>query len=109
MKRGEIWAIAGGADYAGKPRPAIALQSDAFDATLSVTICPLTSSAVDAVYARLALAPSEKNGLNVTSYAMIDKITTISRSKVGQHIGSLDATELSALNQRVVLFLGLAE
>jgi len=28
MRRGEIWTVAGGKDYAGKPRPAVILQDD---------------------------------------------------------------------------------
>ncbi len=77
MKRGEVWTVAGGPDYAGKPRPAIILQSDKFDATLSITICPLTSTLVDAEPARFAIAPSKANGLLVMSHAMIDKISTV--------------------------------
>ena len=37
MKRGEIWTVSG-AGYAGKPRPAVIVQDDRFDATASVTI-----------------------------------------------------------------------
>jgi len=33
MRRGEIWTVSGGGDYAGKPRPAVILQDDNFDAT----------------------------------------------------------------------------
>ena len=33
MKRGEIWTVSGGSDYAGKPRPAVILQDKRFDAT----------------------------------------------------------------------------
>ena len=43
MKRGEIWTVAGAKDYAGKPRPAVILQDDRFDATGSVTVCLLTT------------------------------------------------------------------
>lgn len=63
MKRGEIWTIAGGPDYAGKPRPAVILQSDQFDATPSVTVCPLTAGHVETVYARFGIEPSEENHL----------------------------------------------
>ena len=42
MKRGEIWTVAGGSDYTGKPRPAVIVQDDRYDSTNSVTICPLT-------------------------------------------------------------------
>jgi len=31
MKRGEIWTVAGGKDYAGKPGPAVIVQDDSFD------------------------------------------------------------------------------
>jgi mRNA interferase MazF len=109
LKRGEIWTIAGGADYAGKPRPAIILQSDEFDATPSVTVCPLTGTLVANVYARFTVAPTVTNCFEIHSHVMIDKISTIPRIKVGRRIGQLDASDLSILNQRIVLFLGLAE
>lgn len=109
MKRGDIWTIAGGADYAGKPRPAIILQSDKFDATPSVTVCPLTGTAVNNVYARFSIAPSKSNGLEIHSDVMIDKILTLPKTKVGRRIGQLDLSDLLMLNQRVALFLGLAE
>ena len=32
MRRGEIWTVAGAAAYAGKPRPAVIIQDDRFDA-----------------------------------------------------------------------------
>jgi mRNA interferase MazF len=38
VKRGEIWTISGGSDLAGKPRPAVIIQDDGFDATTSVTL-----------------------------------------------------------------------
>lgn len=31
MKRGEIWTVAGGKDYGGKPRPVLIIQDDRFD------------------------------------------------------------------------------
>ncbi len=39
MKRGEIWTVAGGKDYAGKPRPVVILQDGRFDKTDSITVC----------------------------------------------------------------------
>ena len=47
MRRAEIWTVAGGAGYAGKPRPAVNVQDDCFD-TDSVTICPFTTDPTDA-------------------------------------------------------------
>ena len=109
MKRGEIWTVAGGPNYAGKPRPTIILQSDKFDATPSVTICPLTGTHVDNVHARLAIAPTEQNGLQVSSQAMVDKIATIPKSKAGYRIGRLDRRDIAKLNTAITLFLGLAD
>ena len=43
MKRGEIWTVAGEAAYAGKPRPAVIVQDDRFDANDSIVVCPLTT------------------------------------------------------------------
>ena len=37
MNRAEIWTVAGEPDYAGKPRPAVILQDDAFEGTVSIT------------------------------------------------------------------------
>lgn len=109
LKRGEIWTVAGGAEYTGKPRPAIIVQSDKFDATSSITICPLTGTFVPAAPARFSLAPSAENGLRSVSHAMADKISTLPKSKVGRLLGSLNSAEVALLNQTLALFLGLAD
>ena len=71
MKRGEIWTVAGGSDYAGKPRPAVILQDDAFDATASITICPFTSHAVDAPLLRLRIEPSKQNRVRLNRAVIV--------------------------------------
>jgi len=109
LKRGEIWTVAGGAEYNGKPRPAIIIQSDKFDATLSITVCPLTGTLVDASPARFAITPSDANGLRAISHAMVDKIATLPKSKVGRKLGALNSAEVALLNQTITLFLGLAD
>ena len=38
---------------------------------------------------------------------MIDKITTVPRSKLGQHIGNLDAKDMEHVNRAILIFLGL--
>lgn len=107
MKRGEVWTVAGGPDYAGKPRPAVIVQDDAFDATASVTICPFTTHSMDAPLIRLTIAPSDQNGLRSSSQLMVDKITTISKQKVESRIGRLSAEDIIRLNRAVIVFLGL--
>ena len=39
---------------------------------------------------------------------MVDKITTVPKSKVGARIGRLDDEDLLRLNQAMLVFLGLA-
>jgi mRNA interferase MazF len=108
MKRGEIWTAAGGRDYAGKPRPVVILQDDRFDATASVTVCAFTTNTTDAPLFRLAVEPSETNGLRVSCRLMVDKITTVSRAKIGTHLGRLEDQDMLRLNRAVLVFLGIA-
>ncbi|OGO69674.1 MAG: growth inhibitor PemK [Chloroflexi bacterium RIFCSPLOWO2_02_FULL_71_16] len=108
MRRGEIWTVAGGPDYVGKPRPAVILQDDAFDATASMTICPFTTHAIDAPLMRLPMGPSEQNGLRAPSQLMVDKITTVSRTKLADRIGLLSDEDVVRMNRAVIVFLGLA-
>ena len=108
MKRSNIWTVAGGADYTGKPRPAVIVQDDDFDATPSITICILTTNPADAPLVRLPIEPNERNGLRTASSLMVDKLTTVPRSKLGTRIGCLDDEDMVRLNQAMVVFLGLA-
>jgi mRNA interferase MazF len=107
VARADVWTVSGGPDYAGKPRPAAIVQDDRFD-TDSVTVCPFTTDPTDAPLFRLAIEPSSENGLRETSSLMVDKITTIPRSKLGDRIGSLAGTDVVRLNRAIVVFLGVA-
>jgi mRNA interferase MazF len=108
MKRGEIWTVAGGKDYAGKPRPVVVVQDDSFDATDSITVCAFTTDPTDAPLFRLPVEPNERNGLRSPSRLMVDTITTVPKSKVGDRVGRLDDEDVVRLNQAVTVFLGLA-
>jgi mRNA interferase MazF len=39
---------------------------------------------------------------------MVDKITTVPKSKIGSRVGRLDDEDVLKLNRAVVVFLGLA-
>ena len=108
MKRGEIWTVSGGPDDAGKPRPALIVQDDAFDATASITICPLSTHKLDAPLIRLGIVPSERNGLRVESFVMIDKVTTVSKNKIDSHAGRLSDADILRVNRALIVFFGLA-
>jgi len=108
MRRGEIWTVAGGRDYAGKPRPGVILQDDRFDATASITICAFTTDPTEAPLFRLAVEPNDRNGLRMASRLMADKITTVPKNKLGVRLGQLDDEDIVRLNRAVLVFLGLA-
>jgi len=108
MRRGEIWTVSGGKDYAGKPRPVVIVQDDSFDATDSITVCAFTTDETDAPLFRLLVEPSERNGLRSACRLMVDKVTTVPKSKVGSQVGRLDDEDVLRLNQAVIVFLGLA-
>jgi mRNA interferase MazF len=108
MRRGEVWTVAGGADYVGKPRPAVIVQDDAFSDTASVTICALTTTALSASLARVVIEPSPSNGLRAPSQIMADKVTSVSRTKLGRRIGRLNDGDMARLDRALLVFLGLA-
>ncbi|MEI6359510.1 MAG: type II toxin-antitoxin system PemK/MazF family toxin [Synechococcus sp. ELA619] len=108
MKRGEIWTMAGGPGYASKPRPAVVIQDECFSETLSIAVCPLTSEPVEAPILRLLVEPTPENGLRNTSRLMVDKVTTVPKSRLGQRIGQLADDDLLRLNRSLLVFLGLA-
>jgi mRNA interferase MazF len=108
MKRGEIWTVSGGGDYAGKPRPAVIVQDDAFDATASITICALTTDPTNAPLFRLPIEPNATNGLRSSCRLMVDKLTTVQKSRLGRRIGQLDDEDVLRLNRATLVFLGLA-
>jgi mRNA interferase MazF len=108
MRRGDIWTVAGGGDYAGKPRPVVIIQDDNFDETASITICAFTSNETEAPLFRPPVAPSAQNRLLAESRLMIDKITTVPKSKIGRQIGRLDDEDMLRLNRALMVFLGLA-
>ena len=105
MRRGDIVTVAGGV-YASKPRPALVVQDDRFDATDSVTVCPFTTTEVDAPLLRVPVVADEANGLGQDSYLMVDKITTVRRSNARTVLGRLEATTLVEFERRLLVFLG---
>ncbi|MCW5976635.1 MAG: type II toxin-antitoxin system PemK/MazF family toxin [Bryobacteraceae bacterium] len=83
----------------GKPRPAVVVQSDAFNEThASVTLCPVTSDITGLSLFRIAVSASETTGLRADSEVMVDKITTVRRSRVGQRVGRLSPASIVSLD-----------
>jgi mRNA interferase MazF len=108
VRRSEIWTAAAGSGYAGKPRPVVIVQDDRFDATDSVTVCAFTTDPIEAPLIRLTVEPDDMNGLRETCSLMVDKITTVPRSKLRDHNGRLSDDDMVRLGRAVLVFFGLA-
>jgi len=108
LKRGEVWTVSGGAPYTGKPRPAVIVQEDRFDSTSSITLCAFTTDPIDAPLLRMLIEPTDRNGLVDASRLMVDKITTVPKSRLGRRIGELNDENILRLNRALTVFLGLA-
>ena len=99
--------MSGAGGYADKPSPALILQDDAFDLTQSVTICLLTTWDEEAPLARVLIQPSAENGLRAASYAMVDKIATVQRTRLRVRVGRVETSNMVRVNGAVFAFLGL--
>lgn len=108
MRRGEIWTISGGRDYASKPRPALIIQNDTFcEGGDSITVCPLTSDETDLPLFRVLIFSGISSGLRHPSRLMIDKITTAPKTKLGRRIGALSSDDMIRAERAILAFLGL--
>lgn len=84
------------------------VQDDRFDATSSVTVCAFTTDSTEAPLFRLRVEPDETNGLRESCSLMVDKVTTVPRSKLGERVGRLGDEEMDRLGGSVMVFFGLA-
>lgn len=100
--------MAGGTAYVHKPRPAVIVQDDRFDATGSITVCAFTTDPTAAPLFRLLVKPTERNGLRTPSRLMVDKIATVPKSRLGVQVGILGDEDMVRLNRALIVFLGLA-
>jgi mRNA interferase MazF len=108
VTRGAVVIVAIKGPYTGKPRPAVVVQADLFNAThRSVTVCPVTSDCVDAPLFRVGLPPGERTGLAAMSQVMVDKIVSVPRSAVVREIGRCDDACLDQIDDALRLWLGL--
>ncbi|MGA2185176.1 MAG: type II toxin-antitoxin system PemK/MazF family toxin [Bryobacteraceae bacterium] len=105
IARGDI-VVAVLAGDRGKGRPALVVQSNAFNAThASIVVCPITSHLVEAPLFRIALAPSAETGLEAPSQVMVDKMMAIRRERIASVIGRVDAVRMKRIDHALQLWL----
>jgi len=107
VHRGDVVLVVAPGDY-GKPRPAVVVQSDLFNEThASLTVCPITSSLIDAPLFRVPVGPSRANGLHRPSQIMVDKVQTVRRDRVRECVGSLGHAPMTDVEAALRLWLRL--
>ena len=105
MKQFDIYTTSGGT-YSTKPRPAVIIQSVGFDEFDSLTIIPMTTMEIQSDF-RIKIEPSNYNNLANTGFVMIDKLTTIKKSGLGQYIGRIDDEYIDKIENTLLKFIGL--
>ncbi len=107
MRRGDLVTVALQGAY-GKPRPALVIQSDLFDAHPSIAVLPVTSELRDAPLFRIRVEASAQTGLRQPSDIMVDTPQSVPRDKIGEPIGRLADDTMLRVNRAIALFLGFA-
>lgn len=105
MQRGDLVTVSLPGNY-GKPRPALIVQSDLLTDLDSVVVCPVTSDLRNAVF-RVTIEPNPANGLQILSQVMVDKLSTLPRSKISKPFGHLDSNRMKAVERALLLVTGI--
>ena len=79
-----------------------------FDGTKSITICPFTTNPADGPRFRLTVEPHGENGLRTACRLVLDKVTTVPKSKLREKIGRLADQDMVRLNRAMLVFPGIA-
>ena len=108
LTRGDLVSVARQGD-SGKRRHALVLQTDRSRDHATMKIVPLTSTLNDARLLRITITLSAVNGLHKISQLMVDKTTTVQRSKIGVAFGRIDPDQMLELERNLALFLGIAK
>ena len=108
LQRGLIVTVATSGVYSGKPRPAVVVQANRWlQGHPSVTLCPLTSTLLEAPLVRIPVNPSGSNGLHKPSQLMADKPFTVPTAAVGAVVGILESGTLAELDLALLSWLEL--
>jgi mRNA interferase MazF len=105
MKQFDIYTTSGGT-YSTKPRPAVIIQSVGFDEFDSLTVLPMTTVEVQSDF-RIKIEPSKNNNLAKAGFVMIDKLTTIKKSGLGQYVGRIDDKYIEKIENTLLKFIGV--
>ena len=99
IQRGQVITVASPGAYSGKSRPAVVVQANRWlGIHPSITLCPLTSTLIEAPLVRIIVEPSAINGLRKRSQLMVDKLFTVPIEGIGSSIGRMETTVMAELD-----------
>jgi mRNA interferase MazF len=106
LKRGEVWWVSFGPSVGGevrKTRPAVIVSNNAANAVLNrVVVVPLSSRTAK-IYPSEVLVQVEGK----ETKAMASQITTTARERLQNQMGVLSAIDLRAVEDAILLHLGI--
>jgi mRNA interferase MazF len=109
FRRGDVVTAVFSRDY-GKPRPAVVVQSDMFNAThASVVLCPISSELTGLNLFRVKAAASKMSGIQTASEIMVDKMGAVVAGRIRQRIGRLSPAQMEIVDSALRLWLDLPQ
>lgn len=110
MRRGDIYLVDFEPSVAGGPaqrRPAVLITNDTANAHLPhVIVAPVTGN-VSRTYPFDVLLPAGTCGLSSNSRVQLNYLRGLNRARLSNYLGSLTRDQLSELNHRLRVHLGL--
>ncbi|MCL2490610.1 MAG: type II toxin-antitoxin system PemK/MazF family toxin [Propionibacteriaceae bacterium] len=82
--------LAAGGTYSSKPRPVLVFQNQLAPTGDSTVVIPFTSENNPAIPYRVAVSPTEQNGLDRPCWLEVDKVSAIRTSWLGETVGVLE-------------------
>jgi mRNA interferase MazF len=106
IRRGEVWWISFDPSLGGeirKTRPAVVVSNNAANLALNrVVVIPLTSNTQKVYPGEAVVSIGERQ-----SKAMADQIMTADKQRVRDRIGMLSLTDMRAVENAILLHLGI--
>jgi mRNA interferase MazF len=115
VRRGEIVTVGlvpTRGSEANKTRPAVIVSNDAANATATrlgrgvITVVPVTSN-IERIYPFQVLLPARQTGLPRDSKAQAEQVRSVAVERIGNRVGQLPASLVTALDQALRVHLSL--
>jgi mRNA interferase MazF len=106
INRGEIWSVLW-TGLAGKPRPALVVQSEKYRLTDTDILALITSVDNGQAELRLPLKADVENGLMQDSFICLDKLMAIPLTNLGRRYGRVSNAVMREVDIRLLKILGI--